>query len=102
MIGLDSKTARCIFTHKGAHAFNRLGMFGIDRFRAILNPPESAILAVGRIIDTPVGLPDHTISLRPLMNMTLSVDHRCMDGLQGASVLAKVKELLEQPYLFVT
>ena len=86
----------------GTFTISNLGMFGIDRFRAILNPPESAILAVGRIIDTPVGLPDHTISLRPLMNMTLSVDHRCMDGLQGASVLAKVKELLEQPYLFVT
>jgi pyruvate dehydrogenase E2 component (dihydrolipoamide acetyltransferase) len=85
----------------GTFTISNLGMFGIDRFRAILNPPESAILAVGRIIDTPVGLPDRTISLRPLMNMTLTIDHRCMDGLQGARVLAKVKELLEQPYLFV-
>ncbi|HET6443251.1 MAG TPA: 2-oxo acid dehydrogenase subunit E2 [candidate division Zixibacteria bacterium] len=85
----------------GTFTVSNLGMFGIDRFRAIINPPESAILAVGRIVNTPVGLPDQTISLRPLMNMTLSVDHRCMDGLQGAKVLAKIKGLLEQPYLFV-
>jgi len=85
----------------GTFTISNLGMFGIDRFRAIINPPESAILAVGRIIDTPAGLPDRTITLRPLMNMTLTVDHRSMDGLQGAKVLAKIKELLEQPYLFV-
>jgi pyruvate dehydrogenase E2 component (dihydrolipoamide acetyltransferase) len=85
----------------GTFTISNLGMFGIDRFRAIINPPESAILAVGRIIDTPAGLPDRTITLRPLMNMTLTVDHRSMDGLQGAKVLAKIKELLEQPYLFM-
>jgi pyruvate dehydrogenase E2 component (dihydrolipoamide acetyltransferase) len=72
-------------------------MYGIDRFNAIINPPQSAILAVGRIIKTPVGLSDDTIALRPLMNLTLSVDHRSRDGLQGARVLAKIKDRLEKP-----
>ncbi len=85
----------------GTFTISNLGMFGVDRFKAILNPPESAILATGRIIETPVGMPDRSISLRPMMNITLSVDHRCMDGLQAASILTKIKELLEQPYLFV-
>jgi pyruvate dehydrogenase E2 component (dihydrolipoamide acetyltransferase) len=85
----------------GTFTISNLGMYGIDHFNAIINPPESAILAVGRISKTPVGLPDDSIALRPMMSMTLSIDHRSMDGLQGARVLAKLKEILEQPYLLV-
>jgi pyruvate dehydrogenase E2 component (dihydrolipoamide acetyltransferase) len=76
-------------------------MYGVDRFTAIINPPESAILAVGRIIKTPVGMPDDTIALRPLMNLTLSVDHRSLDGIQGSRFLADVKERLENPYFLL-
>ncbi len=85
----------------GTFTISNLGMFGIDHFYAIINPPESAILAVGRIIKMPVGMPDDSIALRPMMNMTLSIDHRSLDGMQGAKFLALVKERLEQPYLIL-
>jgi pyruvate dehydrogenase E2 component (dihydrolipoamide acetyltransferase) len=80
----------------GTFTISNLGMFGVDNFYAIVNPPESAILAVGRIVKTPVGLPDERIVLRPMMNITLSIDHRCLDGQQGAEFLALVKQRLEQ------
>lgn len=79
---------------------SNLGMFGIESFTAIINPPETAILAVGRIVDTPVGS-DGEVVLRPLMNLTLSVDHRVVDGAGGARFLADVKTVLENPYLLI-
>ena len=85
----------------GTFTISNLGMYGVDGFRAIINPPQSAILAVGRIVKTPVGLPDDTIALRPLMSLALTVDHRCMDGVQGARFLAEIKTLLEQPHLLL-
>jgi len=85
----------------GTFTLSNLGMYGIDHFQAIINPPQSGILAVGRIIKTPVGLPDDTIALRPMMRLTLTVDHRTMDGIQGAQFLAEVKRRLEQPYLLL-
>jgi len=85
----------------GTFTISNLGMFGIDHFHAIINPPESAILAVGRIIKTPIGMPDDSIALRPIMKMTLSIDHRSLDGMQGAKFLALLKEQLEQPYLIL-
>ena len=81
----------------GTFTISNLGMFGIDRFSAIINPPESAILAVGRIAMKPVGLPDNTIALRPIMALTLSIDHRSMDGVPGAKFLGRVQELLKAP-----
>jgi pyruvate dehydrogenase E2 component (dihydrolipoamide acetyltransferase) len=80
---------------------SNLGMYGIDRFNAIINPPESAILAVGRVVKTPVGMPDDSIALRPLLGLTLTVDHRVMDGIQGARFLAEIKERLEKPYFML-
>jgi pyruvate dehydrogenase E2 component (dihydrolipoamide acetyltransferase) len=85
----------------GTFTLSNLGMYGIDRFNAILNPPQSAILAVGRVIKTPVGMPGDTIALRPIMSLTLSVDHRAMDGVQGAKFLAEVKERIERPYFLL-
>lgn len=85
----------------GTFTISNLGMYGIDQFYAIINPPETAILAVGRIIKAPVAMPDDTIALRPMMNLTLSIDHRSLDGMQGAKFLAMVKERLEQPYLIL-
>jgi pyruvate dehydrogenase E2 component (dihydrolipoamide acetyltransferase) len=83
---------------EGTFTISNLGMYGIDRFNAIVNPPESAILAVGRTIKTPTGMPDDTIALRPLISLTLTIDHRSMDGIQAAKFLAEIKEGIEKPY----
>jgi pyruvate dehydrogenase E2 component (dihydrolipoamide acetyltransferase) len=80
---------------------SNLGMYGVDRFSAIINPPQSAILAAGRIVRTPVALEDDRVSVRPMMTLTLSVDHRSLDGVQGAQFLAEMKALLEQPYFLI-
>ena len=85
----------------GTFTVSNLGMYGVDVFTAIINPPQSSILAVGRIIQTPVGLDDGSIVLQPMMALSLSVDHRCMDGLQGAKFLTEIKTLLEEPYLMI-
>jgi pyruvate dehydrogenase E2 component (dihydrolipoamide acetyltransferase) len=79
---------------------SNLGMFGIESFTAIVNPPESAILAVGRIVDTPVGA-EGEIVLRPMMNLTICADHRVVDGAGAARFLAELKATLENPYLLI-
>lgn len=80
----------------GTFTISNLGMYGIDQFNAIVNTPQSAILAVGRVIRTPVALPDNTVNVRPVLSLTLTVDHRAMDGVQGAKFLAEIKERLEK------
>jgi pyruvate dehydrogenase E2 component (dihydrolipoamide acetyltransferase) len=82
----------------GTFTISNLGMYGIDCFSAIINPPESAILAVGRTVKTPTGMPDDTIALRPIMSLTLTIDHRSMDGIQAAKFLAEITEGIEKPY----
>lgn len=79
---------------------SNLGMFGIESFTAIINPPESAILAVGKLIDTPVAH-EGQIVLRPLMELTVSADHRVSDGATVARFLADLKTALENPYLLI-
>ncbi len=79
---------------------SNLGMFGIESFTAIINPPESAILAVGKIVDTPVSTESGS-ELRPMMNLTLSADHRVVDGATAAHFLAGLKTTLENPYLLI-
>lgn len=79
---------------------SNLGMFGVESFTAIINPPEAAILAVGEIVDTPVGV-EGEIVLRPLLNLTLSADHRLVDGVAAARFLADLKTTLENPYLLI-
>jgi pyruvate dehydrogenase E2 component (dihydrolipoamide acetyltransferase) len=79
---------------------SNLGMFGIESFTAIINPPEAAILAIGKIVDTPVKGASG-VELRPLMNLTLSADHRVVDGATGARFLAELKATLENPYLLI-
>ena len=81
----------------GTFTISNLGMYGIDQFNAIINPSESAILAIGRVIKSPYVLPDDTIAIRPVANLTLTVDHRVMDGILGAKILAEIKERLENP-----
>ncbi len=76
---------------------SNLGMFGIDRFTAVLNPPEAAILAVGAARPRPVVHED-AIVIRTMMTLTLSVDHRSLYGAEGARFLGRIAELIEAPY----
>ncbi len=78
----------------GTFTITNLGMFEIDNFSAIVNPPQSAILAVGRIKQKPVII-DGNIGIRSMMQVTASFDHRCIDGALGAKFLQKVKAYLE-------
>jgi pyruvate dehydrogenase E2 component (dihydrolipoamide acetyltransferase) len=78
-----------------------LGMFGVEEFTAILNPPESAILAVGAIRDTPVVV-EKQIVVRPVMKVTLTYDHRAIDGASAARFLKTLRELAENPATVVT
>jgi len=75
---------------------SNLGMFGIHEFTAIINPPEAGILAVGGIEDTPVAV-DGQVVVRPRMRITMSCDHRVIDGAQGSRFLATLKGMLEEP-----
>ena len=75
---------------------SNMGMFGIDHFSAIIQPPEAAILAVGRIADRAV-VRDGQIVIRPTMNLTISIDHRVLDGAIAASFLQSVKNYIENP-----
>lgn len=79
---------------------SNLGMFGIESFTAIINPPESAILAVGRMIDTPVKNAGG-FEFRPMMQLTASADHRVVDGAGVARFLDELKTTLENPYLLI-
>jgi pyruvate dehydrogenase E2 component (dihydrolipoamide acetyltransferase) len=75
---------------------SNLGMFGIHEFTAVINPPEAGILAVGGVEDTPVVV-DGEVVVRPRMRMTMSCDHRVIDGAQGSRFLATLKAMLEEP-----
>lgn len=75
---------------------SNLGMFGIHEFTAIINPPEAGILAVGGIEQTPVVV-DGEVVVRPRMRMTMSCDHRVIDGAQGSRYLQTLKSMLEEP-----
>jgi pyruvate dehydrogenase E2 component (dihydrolipoamide acetyltransferase) len=75
---------------------SNLGMFGIHEFTAIINPPESAILAVGGIEETPVVVNGEVV-VRPRMRITMSCDHRVVDGAQGSRFLQTLKGMLEEP-----
>jgi pyruvate dehydrogenase E2 component (dihydrolipoamide acetyltransferase) len=71
-------------------------MFGIDRFQAIINPPEAAVLAIGRIIEIPWQTVDG-FELRSIVNMHLSIDHRAMDGATAAPFLNDIRVILGDP-----
>jgi len=80
----------------GTFTVSNLGMFDVDSFTAVINPPESAILAVGSITPTPV-VQDGQVVVRDRMKVTLSADHRAIDGATAARYLQQVKRLLEEP-----
>ncbi|MGD9917903.1 MAG: pyruvate dehydrogenase complex dihydrolipoamide acetyltransferase [Paenirhodobacter sp.] len=81
----------------GSFAISNLGMFGIENFDAVINPPHGAILAVGAGIKTPVVNAAGEIEVATVMSMTLSVDHRVIDGALGAKLLQAIVENLENP-----
>ena len=81
---------------RGTFTISNLGMFDVDSFNAIINPPQAAILAVGRIVDKVVpvdGLPE----VRPILTLNLSFDHRVVDGVRGAKFLKTLSNLIENP-----
>ncbi len=83
-------------------SISNLGMFGIDEFTAVINPPEAAILAVGAMTPKPVARDGEMVVVRQLMRVTMSCDHRVIDGATGARFLQTFKRMLENPlYLLV-
>jgi pyruvate dehydrogenase E2 component (dihydrolipoamide acetyltransferase) len=80
----------------GVFTISNLGMYGVDAFNAIVNPPQAAILAVGRIADRVVPL-NGVPAVAPMMVLTLSCDHRALDGARGAQFLGALAELVEEP-----
>jgi len=81
----------------GSFAISNLGMFGIDNFDAVINPPHGAILAVGAGVKKPVVGKDGALAVATVMSVTLSVDHRVIDGALGAQLLQAIKDNLENP-----
>ena len=86
----------------GSFSISNLGMFGIDNFDAVINPPHGAILAVGRGLKKPLVNDDDSILVANLMSLTLSVDHRVIDGALGAELLQSITKYLEDPILMLT
>lgn len=80
----------------GSFSISNLGMFGIDQFDAIINPPQGAILAVGGAIPQPI-VKDGMITTATIMRVNLSLDHRAIDGAIGAQFLATLRKILENP-----
>jgi pyruvate dehydrogenase E2 component (dihydrolipoamide acetyltransferase) len=85
----------------GTFSISNLGMFGIDEFAAVINPPEGAILAVGQVRKVPVVVDDAVVPGQRL-SMTLSCDHRVVDGAVGAAFLAELRRLIERPLRVLT
>ena len=75
---------------------SNLGMFGIDQFTAIINPPEAGILAIGGVEEKPVVI-DGQLEVRQRMRVTMSCDHRVIDGATGARFLQTVRQYIENP-----
>ena len=86
----------------GTFTISNLGMYGIKQFRAIINPPESAILAVGSVVRKPVVINDRDeVAVRPMMSITLSADHRVIDGVVAAQFLQNLAQGIELPEMLL-
>jgi pyruvate dehydrogenase E2 component (dihydrolipoamide acetyltransferase) len=81
-------------------SISNLGMFGIDQFTAIINPPEAAILAIGAAEDKPVVV-DGELTVRKRLRVTMSCDHRVVDGATGAKFLQTLRHMIENPLMLV-
>ena len=86
----------------GSFSISNLGMFGVDNFDAVINPPHGAILAVGRGVKKPVVNENETITVANVMSLTLSADHRVIDGGLGAELLQSISKYLGDPVLMLT
>lgn len=84
----------------GTFTITNLGMFDVRDFTPIINPPQCAILGVGAMTDRPVAI-DNSVVIRPIMVLSLTFDHRIVDGAQGAQFLKRVKELVQNPLLLL-
>ncbi|MDX2082909.1 MAG: pyruvate dehydrogenase complex dihydrolipoamide acetyltransferase [Rickettsiales bacterium] len=84
----------------GSFSISNLGMFGVDNFSAIVNPPQSCILAVSRAVEKPI-VEHHQIKIATMMNVTLSSDHRVVDGAVGAEFLKALRNYIEHPILMI-
>ena len=84
----------------GTFTITNLGMYGVDHFTPIINPPESAILAVCRVVDRPVVI-DAAVTVRPMMNLCLAFDHRLIDGVLAARFMSRLRQYVEQPMLLL-
>ena len=80
----------------GTFTITNLGGLDVDGFTPIINPPQAAILGVGRIVEKPVAR-DGAVVIRPMMTLSLSFDHRIVDGAPAAKFLQRVKQLVERP-----
>jgi pyruvate dehydrogenase E2 component (dihydrolipoamide acetyltransferase) len=85
----------------GTFTVSNLGMFGVEQFTAVINPPEAAILAVGAALAEPAVTEDGGVGVRRRMRLTLSIDHRALDGATGAGFLQQLKTALEHPLQIV-
>jgi pyruvate dehydrogenase E2 component (dihydrolipoamide acetyltransferase) len=81
----------------GSFSISNLGMYGVDQFDAIINPPQCAIVAIGAARPCVVVSPERQIRIATVMHVTLSVDHRAIDGATGAAFLSVLRQRLEQP-----
>jgi pyruvate dehydrogenase E2 component (dihydrolipoamide acetyltransferase) len=80
----------------GTFTISNLGMFGVDAFQAIVNAPQAAILAVGRMVERPVAVNGEVV-VRPVLTLSVSFDHRVVDGARGAEFLDTLASLCEEP-----
>ena len=84
----------------GTFTITNLGMFDIDAFTPVMNPPELAIMGVGRIVPKPVVLEGEVV-VRQMVTLSLAFDHRLVDGAPAARFLQRIKRLIENPYLLL-
>lgn len=85
----------------GTFTVSNLGMFGIETFTAILNPPQAAILAVGKVSRRAIVTADDKVEIKPMASLTLTADHRVLDGASAARFLATIQSVLEHPGLLL-
>lgn len=93
-----ARTGRQTGVEPACFTVSNLGMFGVESFTAIINPPESGILAVGRVEKRPVVRNDDEVCIRSMLTLTLAVDHRIVDGALAARFIAQIRHHLENPH----
>ena len=96
-LAASARQGKLTATEPACFTVSNLGMLGIEAFTAIINPPETGILAVGGVQKRPVVRNDAEIGIRDMLTMTLSVDHRAVDGVLAATFIARIKQHLENP-----